>query len=112
MGLWDKFRIEQVLTNLIINVSKYAAEAPLAIELTQKDNHAVVTVRDQGPGIPPEKLKTIFERFERAVDSTAVTGLGLGLYISREIIELHHGKISVESELGKGSTFSFILPLI
>lgn len=112
VGLWDKFRIEQVLTNLIINVSKYAAEAPLAIELTQKDNHAVVTVRDQGPGIPPEKIKTIFERFERAVDSTAVTGLGLGLYISREIIELHHGKISVESELGKGSTFSFILPLI
>jgi signal transduction histidine kinase len=68
-------------------------------------------VRDQGIGIEKEALERIFMRFERAISATAISGLGLGLYICRQIVEMHGGKISVESELGQGATFTVDLPL-
>lgn len=112
IGLWDKFRLEQVLTNFLTNAAKYAPNAPVNITLAVEGHNAVLKVQDHGKGIPEEDQKRIFERFVRSVNSTSVSGLGLGLYISKEIIELHHGKISVESKLGKGTTFIIILPML
>lgn len=112
IGFWDRFRLEQVLTNLLTNAAKYAPNAPVEVTLTEEGNNAVLRVRDHGKGIPEEDQKRIFERFVRAVTSGSVSGLGLGLYISKEIIELHHGKISVESTVGKGTTFTIVLPQI
>lgn len=112
IGLWDKFRLEQVLTNLLTNAAKYAPNAPVDVILTEEGSNAVLKVQDHGKGIPEEDQKRIFERFVRAVTSNSVSGLGLGLYISKEIVELHHGKITVESIPGKGTTFTIILPLI
>jgi len=112
IGLWDKFRLEQVLTNLLTNAAKYAPNAPVDVILTEEGSNAVLKVQDHGKGIPEEDQKRIFERFVRAVTSNSVSGLGLGLYISKEIVELHHGKIAVESIPGKGTTFTIILPLI
>lgn len=110
-GLWDKFRIEQVLTNLLTNAAKYAPEAPVEISV-QKENHfAVVKVKDHGPGISEFDQRRIFERFERIRNEDNVSGLGLGLYISKQIVELHHGALSVESKLEVGTTFIMKLPL-
>jgi signal transduction histidine kinase len=111
-GLWDKFRIEQVITNLITNAAKYAPEHPIEVHVGKLNREAVVRVKDFGPGISREDQIRIFERFERATDPDSVSGLGLGLFISREIMNLHHGSLAVESEIGKGSTFTIRLPLI
>lgn len=108
----DKFRIEQVITNLITNAAKYASECPVKVSLTGRDGKAVLSVQDKGPGISEENQKKIFERFERVENNSSVSGLGLGLYISREIVELHNGKIYVESSPGEGSSFVVELPLI
>ncbi len=112
VGLWDKFRLEQVLTNLLTNAAKYAPESEVEVNAWLDDNFAVLVVKDHGDGITDLDQKRIFDRFERAVSSTSVSGLGLGLYISKEIIELHHGTIGVESTLGNGSSFIIRLPLI
>lgn len=111
-GLWDKFRIEQVMTNLITNAAKYAPEHPIEVHVGKAGKEAIVKVKDFGPGISREDQIRIFERFERATDPDTVSGLGLGLFISREIMQLHHGSLSVESEIGKGSTFTIKLPLL
>jgi signal transduction histidine kinase len=107
----DKFRIEQVLTNLLMNAAKYAPDSPVEIILKKIENCACLSVKDHGKGISEEDQKRIFERFERAIDSHVVSGLGLGLFISKEIMALHKGVIKVESELGKGATFIMKLPL-
>lgn len=112
MGLWDKFRIEQVITNLLTNAAKYAPEKPVKLKTMKEGPYAVIKVIDQGQGISPEDQKRIFERFERAIDHSTISGLGLGLYISKEIVELHHGSISVESRTGEGSTFTVKLPVV
>ena len=111
-GLWDKFRLEQVITNLLTNAAKYAPENPVDVELTREKQYAILKVTDHGEGISEENQKLIFERFVRAVSSSSVSGLGLGLYISKQIIELHHGTIEVQSEMGKGSTFTIKLPVV
>lgn len=111
-GLWDKFRIEQVITNLLTNAAKYAPEAPVNIRVYKQGQYAFVQVKDHGPGISPDDQKRIFERFERVTNEDSITGLGLGLYISRQITELHHGTLSVESVLGEGTIFTMKLPLI
>ncbi|MDQ7949050.1 MAG: PAS domain S-box protein [Pedobacter sp.] len=108
----DQHRIEQVVVNFVNNAVKYAPESK-EIFLNAEDlgENIRVTVRDNGPGIPAEKLPHLFERYFRADESGAqVSGLGLGLYISADIIARHGGKIGVESEEGKGSTFWFTLP--
>lgn len=109
----DADKIEQVITNLINNVIKYAPESKaINVKLEKVDNMAKVSVIDNGPGVPPEKLPNLFERYYR-VDNSGIqySGLGLGLYICSEIIKKHNGQIGAESELGKGSTFWFTLPL-
>jgi signal transduction histidine kinase len=110
-GLWDKFRIEQVITNLLTNAAKYAPEAPVEISVSKESNFAVLKVTDHGQGISERDQKRIFERFERLTNEESVSGLGLGLYISKEIVDLHHGSLSVSSMLNKGTTFYMKLPL-
>nr|WP_260170786.1 PAS domain-containing sensor histidine kinase [Mucilaginibacter lappiensis] len=108
----DEGRIEQVIINFINNAIKYAPESKL-IEVGYEKNgqHVKIEVTDKGPGISPEKLFHLFERYYQVKNnSSGNAGLGLGLYICAEIIKKHNGKIGVKSELGKGSTFWFTLP--
>lgn len=111
VGKCDRLRFEQVVVNLLTNALKYGANQPLAIRLSQDAEHVKLTVRDHGIGISEVDQGKIFERFARAVPFTAYGGLGLGLYISRQIVDAHHGKISVESQSGKGSIFTVEIPL-
>lgn len=108
----DPFRIEQVLTNLLTNVAKYAPHAPVEVSTIKKDKYALLCVKDHGEGIGPEDQKRIFQRFERVSHNSSVSGMGLGLYISKEIVELHGGTLSVESKPGAGSLFTMKLPLV
>ncbi len=111
-GVWDEFRIEQVLTNLITNALRYGRGSPVAVAVTRSGDHAVMTVRDQGIGIAPEDHGRIFEQFERTDDSRKhAAGLGLGLYITREIVHAHGGEIMLESAPGEGALFRVTLPL-
>jgi signal transduction histidine kinase len=107
----DQYRIEQVVTNLITNAFRYAPGKPVLIKTEVDQNCARLSVSDQGPGVSAENQKRIFERFERAVSSENISGLGLGLYICREIVEAHGGKIHIESNLGRGAQFLVELPL-
>lgn len=109
----DKYRIYQVLTNLIDNAIKYSQNAnKVIVTVKSKSNGALVTVRDFGFGIVKEQQKKIFSEFFRVSSSSPkeVPGLGIGLYISNEIIKKHNSIIKVDSEKGRGSSFSFILP--
>lgn len=109
----DRFRLEQVLDNLIANAIKYSPDADrVLINSFIEDHNLIVSVQDFGIGIESEKLDRLFERYYR-VDNTAMRfeGLGLGLYISSEILKRHNGSFWIESELGKGSTFFIRLPL-
>ncbi len=107
----DRLRIEQVVGNLIVNATKYAAGRPLKISL-QTAGMARIEVSDQGPGIKKEHLELIFDRFERSEqDRAGISGLGLGLYISRQIVRAHSGDLRVESEPGCGAKFIVELPL-
>lgn len=110
VGNWDAFRIEQVILNLITNAVKYGQGKPIAITIKKNGEWAFVMVKDHGIGIHLEDQTKIFKRFERAV-SREFSGLGLGLYISNQIMQAHSGTIVVESELGKGSIFTVQLPL-
>jgi signal transduction histidine kinase len=109
-GMWDKFRIEQVITNLLTNATRYGSGKPIKVSVTNENGMGIVTIQDHGIGIQEADLKRIFQRFERAT-ATAVTGLGLGLYIVSQIIEAHSGSIEVSSVQGEGSTFKVSLPL-
>lgn len=110
MGHWDRLRLEQVFTNLLMNIVKYASNKPAQIKTFVKDEKAHIIVRDAGMGIPKEKQELIFEQFGRAT-SLNISGLGLGLYIVKHILEAHEGTIAVESEVRKGAEFTLILPL-
>jgi PAS domain S-box-containing protein len=110
-GHFDKLRIEQVFSNLLTNAIRYGEGKPIRVRAEMRNQLALVSIQDQGIGIPAEKIDRIFRRFERADRERAAQGLGLGLYIAREIVEAHMGKIWVESEVGKGSTFYVQLPL-
>jgi len=111
-GVWDEFRIEQVLTNLLTNALRYGGGKPVEMTVSLEGDSARVAVRDQGIGIAPEDHARIFEQFERTDDSRRhAAGLGLGLYITRKIVCLHAGRIGVESAPGEGSTFVVELPL-
>ncbi|HEX6288742.1 MAG TPA: PAS domain S-box protein [Herpetosiphonaceae bacterium] len=106
----DRLRLEQVVTNLLSNAIKYGGGQPIEILVAEDTTSARLTVRDYGIGIAPEHLERIFARFERAVSSRNYGGLGLGLYIARQIIDALGGAIDVASELGVGSTFVVTLP--
>jgi PAS domain S-box-containing protein len=109
----DKDRIQEVISNLIDNAIKYTPQGKIVTRLTTDDNMATVSVTDTGIGISPEDQKHLFEKFYRVNSSMTreIGGTGLGLYISRNLIEHYGGKLHVESTPGKGSTFSFTLPL-
>lgn len=109
--LWDRMKIEQVLTNLITNAIKYGAGHPIEISVRRTGNFVRLSVKDHGRGIAPEDQERIFERFERAIAASEVSGLGLGLFIAKQIVQMHGGTISVMSNLGQGSTFTVQLPI-
>jgi PAS domain S-box-containing protein len=112
VGNWDPMRIEQIVSNLISNAVKYGNGSVISIKTFRAGDVARLVVADRGRGIPKDMLGKIFERFERAgVSGTQISGLGLGLYICRQIIEAHGGSIRVESELGSGTAFVVDLPL-
>jgi signal transduction histidine kinase len=111
-GVWDEFRIEQVLTNLLTNALRYGGGKPVEMVVQQVGEAARVSVRDHGIGIGPDDQERIFEQFERTDDSRKhAAGLGLGIYITRKIVDLHDGQIRVESTPGQGATFIVDLPL-
>ncbi|MGN6527264.1 MAG: hybrid sensor histidine kinase/response regulator [Burkholderiaceae bacterium] len=109
-GEWDEFRLEQVVVNLLTNALRYGAGKPVHVSLRQRPGAAVIQVRDEGVGIAPEDVQRVFEQFVRVGERTRVPGLGLGLYITRQLVEAHGGTIAVESTLGEGSTFTVALP--
>jgi PAS domain S-box-containing protein len=106
----DRSQIERVLVNLVVNAIRYTKQGEIGIRAEQRANHVSVSVSDTGSGIPQEYLAHIFEKFVQ-VPGAATGGAGLGLAISRLIVEAHNGQISVQSELGHGSTFTFTLPV-
>jgi two-component system CheB/CheR fusion protein len=105
--------IDQVLINLVNNAVKYAPESKeIVINIESVDNMVKVSVIDKGPGVILEKKVHLFERYYQADNNgNSYSGLGLGLYISSEIIKKHEGEIGVDSEVGKGSAFWFTLPI-
>ncbi|MFL5355612.1 ATP-binding protein [Archangium sp.] len=109
-GRWDRLRLEQVITNLISNAIRYGAGHPIHARVELDGGLARLVVRDQGIGISPEAQERIFGKFERAVSDRNYGGLGLGLYITRSIVEALGGSIRVESRPGEGSTFTVELP--
>ncbi len=110
----DEHRLEQILFNLIGNSIKFTESGKVEISAQENHQQLVITICDTGIGIPPEKHEKIFKSFEQADGSTAreYGGTGLGLAVTKQLVELHGGKIWVESEVGKGSSFSFTLPVV
>lgn len=111
-GEWDRFRLEQVLLNLMMNALKYGNKSPIQIEVKKENDHAFIIVRDNGIGINEEDQRRIFERFERATPGNNITGMGLGLYIADTIVRAHQGEIKLKSSTGEGSEFTVVLPQI
>jgi PAS domain S-box-containing protein len=111
IGRCDKSRLDQVLTNLVSNAIKYGDCKPIDVALKATDDRAVVTIRDRGLGIAPHDHERIFGRFERAASSRHFGGIGLGLWIVKQIIDALGGTVTVESKPGDGSTFTVELPL-
>ena len=110
VGVWDKSRIDQVVTNLVLNAIKYGAGRPIEIRVTAVKEMAWLVVADRGIGIEPDRLPHIFERFERGVSARNYGGLGLGLYITQQIVHAHAGSIHVKSQPGAGAVFTVELP--
>jgi signal transduction histidine kinase len=112
-GVWDEFRIEQVLTNLLTNALRYGGGKPIEVTVQRVGDTAEMTVRDQGIGIAPEDHERVFEQFERTDDSRKhAPGLGLGLYITRQIVRSHGGEIRLKSAQGEGTEMRVTLPLL
>ncbi|MFP2930274.1 PAS domain S-box protein [Pyxidicoccus sp. 3LG] len=109
-GEWDPLRVEQVVTNLLSNALKYAAGRPVELAVRTEGENAVLTVSDQGPGIPEPDRARIFDRFERAASMSHFGGMGLGLYVARQIVEAHGGSIAVEEVAPHGARFIVTLP--
>jgi len=106
-------KLERVVANLVTNALKFSPPgSPIGVRLDLVGDAAAVSVIDQGPGIAADALRSLFERYRRGPGAHAYEGTGLGLYVSRTIIEAHGGRIGVDSELGKGSRFYFELPLL
>jgi signal transduction histidine kinase len=110
IGKWDRFRLDQVVTNLLANAIKFGASKPIEVTVEPAGSAGRLRVKDHGIGVTPEDTNRIFQRFERAVSARAYGGLGLGLYIVSQIVEAHEGIIRLESQPGAGSTFTVELP--
>lgn len=112
----DCERISQVLLNLLSNARKYSPpDTPITVRVERRGNQAIISVSDQGIGIPPERLSHIFERFYRVpeveIQTGSSSGVGLGLYIAQKIVERHNGHITAKSTPGQGTTFTICLPI-
>jgi len=110
-GFWDEFRIEQVLINLLTNALRYGGGKPVTVSVSPLPDGVRIAVQDQGMGISALDHQRIFDQFERVASSDGSGGLGLGLYITRQLVEAHGGTISVQSQQGEGSVFTVTLPL-
>ena len=110
-GRFDPIRVDQVVANLLSNAVKYGAGKPITVAVRSGDGLARIAVTDAGPGIPKPDQDKIFQRFERGAASERAGSYGLGLWIVRELVRLHGGTVSVESEPGQGATFTIALPL-
>ncbi len=110
VGRWDELRLEQVVTNLLSNAMKFGKGKPIEVTVSQHEGMARLSVTDHGTGIRNETQRRLFQRFSRGVSARHYGGLGLGLYITRMIVEAHGGRIEVETEVGRGSTFNVELP--
>jgi len=109
-GRWDRLRLEQVITNLVSNAIKFGQGKPITVEVDSDGSRARMVVRDRGIGIAEDDRQRIFARFERAVPAQHFGGLGLGLYIARQIVEAHGGVIDVDGMPGEGTAFRVELP--
>ena len=109
-GCWDEFRVEQVIVNLLTNALRYGGGQPVQVSVEQMGECVRIDVRDGGKGIAPGDLERIFEPYERGARNGEPKGLGLGLYISRQLAISHSGELRVTSSPGEGSTFSLMLP--
>ena len=110
LGSWDRLRIEQVVTNILANALKYASGTPVDIRLTGTDGDVTILIADGGPGIPESEWERIFRRFERAAPMRNFGGLGLGLYVARQIVEAHGGTIDLAPGRARGAEFVIRLP--
>jgi len=109
-GHWDRLRLEQAVTNLVANAIKYGEGRPISVSARADADQVTLEVRDRGIGFEPGEHDRIFEKFVRAVPLAHYGGLGLGLYITRQIVEAHGGRISADSTPGEGATFRVTLP--
>jgi signal transduction histidine kinase len=110
IGFWDRLRVEQIVGNLISNAARYGAGQPISIRIVAEAEAARLSVRDHGIGIAAGDLPLIFQRFERAGNVGRNVGFGIGLWIVAELCRAMGGSIGVDSELGKGATFTVTLP--
>ncbi|EKU84591.1 hybrid sensor histidine kinase/response regulator [Massilia timonae] len=109
-GCWDEFRVEQVIVNLLTNALRYGCGQPVEVSVERSGDMVRIDVRDQGKGIASSDLERIFEPYERGARNGEPKGLGLGLYISRQLAISHGGELRVTSKPGEGSVFSLVLP--
>lgn len=107
----DRFRLEQVISNIITNTLKYGEGNPFVVRLRQRENFVRMEFSDRGIGIRPEDTERIFNRFERVTSATNISGMGLGLFISRQIVLAHNGRIWAEDNKPRGTTFVVEIPL-
>ena len=111
VGFWDARRLEQVVTGLLHNAGKFGQGRPIEVRVVPREGSVVLVVKDSGLGMPEGERERLFERFGRGVPERHYGGLGLGLYLARQVVEAHGGTISVESRPGEGSTFTVELPV-
>jgi signal transduction histidine kinase len=111
-ALGDITRVRQILLNLLVNACRYTERGTITVSAKVDDSYIAVSVADTGIGIPADKLSLIFEPYVQADTVRAHTGAGLGLAISKQLVERHGGQIWVKSTEGKGSTFFFTLPVV
>jgi signal transduction histidine kinase len=111
-GWWDRGALERVFKNLLSNAIRYSQDGEILVRVEDHGQEALVFVTDQGPGIPPEELPRVFDRFYRGENAVAqkIQGLGIGLYCCKLLVEAHGGRVWAESVPGQGSTFFFTLP--
>lgn len=111
VGRWDRMRLEQVVMNLLSNAMKYGEGKPIRVVVEAAGDTAVLAVSDRGIGIAAKDQERIFDRFERAVSVDHYGGLGLGLFVAKQLVEAMGGTIGVDSKEGCGATFTVRLPL-
>lgn len=109
-GMWDAEQIDRVIYHMVSNAIKFGAGQPIEIQIDRDDHYGIVRIRDHGIGISKRDQKRLFKRFERIASLRNYAGLGIGLYVSKEIVLAHGGRIEVESEIGHGACFSAYLP--